>query len=158
MMPQTEPDIRVFPPRDDGSLGAVRDLFADYVASLDIDLAFQDYDKERDGFPGIYDALLAVEVDGVVVGAVALKQFSEDIVEMKRLYCRPTRRGLGLGRRLAEAIIAEARRLGYKQLYLDTFDSMVEAIALYRKLGFREIAPYYDNPYPGAHFMALDLA
>ena len=75
---------------------------------------------------------------------------------MKRLFVTTQGRGLGLGRALTEAVIAEAARLGYAELRLDTLPSMHEAIALYRKLGFAPIAPYYAAR-EGTLFMALSL-
>ena len=77
--------------------------------------------------------------------------------EVKRLYVRPAHRGEGWGHRLAEALIAEARTIGYRELKLDTLEWMGEARKLYAKLGFRECAAYYDNPLPGVVYMALTL-
>lgn len=77
---------------------------------------------------------------------------------MKRLYLRLTARGKGLGRILANRIIAEARQIGYQRMRLDTVEPvMKDAVAMYRKLGFKEIAPYCPNPISGALYMELQL-
>jgi ribosomal protein S18 acetylase RimI-like enzyme len=77
---------------------------------------------------------------------------------MKRLYLRPQFRGQGHGRALAERIIAEARQIGYTRMRLDTVEPiMKDAVAMYRNLGFEEIAPYRSNPIAGAMYMELRL-
>jgi len=76
---------------------------------------------------------------------------------VKRLYVKPLRRGQGWGERLARAIVDEARASGYRELKLDTLDWMSAARTLYARLGFRECAPYYENPLAGVVYMSLSL-
>ncbi len=77
---------------------------------------------------------------------------------MKRLYLRPQFRGKGIGLALADRIISEARQIGYQRMRLDTVEPvMKDAVEMYRKLGFREIAPYRTNPIAGALYMELQL-
>jgi GNAT superfamily N-acetyltransferase len=139
-----------------------RQLFKEYAAWLEIDLCFQNFDKELASLPGAYawpdGRLLLVLVDTQLAGCVALRKIGDGTCEMKRLFLRQAFRGKGLGRKLAEAIIQEARQIGYQRMRLDTLPpKMIDAIAIYHSLGFKEIAAYYDNPVPGAKFMELSL-
>jgi putative acetyltransferase len=143
-------------------LREARTLFEEYAASLGFDLSFQDFGAELAGLPGAYapprGRLLLAFHDGRPTGCVALRDMGEGICEMKRLYVRPDFRALRLGRALAEAVIAEAREIGYSRMRLDTVPSMGRAQDLYRSLGFREIPPYRFNPIPGTAFLELRLA
>ena len=131
------------------------------AASLDFDLDFQDFDKELHNLPGEYappeGRILIGLHTGLVAGCIALREFSEGICEMKRLYVRPQFRGLGIGRALSVAIIDEARKIGYSLMRLDTVPLMKAARVLYESLGFEEIPPYRHNPIEGAVFMELAL-
>jgi ribosomal protein S18 acetylase RimI-like enzyme len=144
-------------------LATARRLFEAYAASLGIDLAYQNFSAELDGLPGKYAPptgalLLASSADDRLLGCVALRPIPPDgCCEMKRLYVSPEGRGLGLGRALAEAVLGEAIRLGYSEIRLDTLPTMTGALALYEKLGFVQIAPYYDTPIVGTVFLAKVL-
>jgi putative acetyltransferase len=139
-----------------------RELFQEYAASLGFDLGFQDFERELSHLPGEYvpphGCLLLAWYGAEAVGCVAVRPLKDRVCEMKRLYVRPAYRGLGLGKALAEAAIAEAKRLGYAAMRLDTVPSMQRARELYRALGFAETAPYRYNPIPGATYLELVLS
>jgi putative acetyltransferase len=142
-------------------IAEIRALFEEYAQSLDIDLGFQGFEEELAGLPGVYSrptgCLLLGAMGDRSVGCVGVRRLEEDICEMKRLYVRPEARGEGAGQALAEAAVAFGRAAGYQAMRLDTLSTMVAARALYRQLGFREVAPYRYNPVPGALFMELVL-
>jgi GNAT superfamily N-acetyltransferase len=144
-----------------GQIVQARELFLEYARSLGFDLCFQNFEQELAGLPGDYappeGRLLLAECEGRLAACVALHKLDSDICEMKRLYLRHEFRGRGLGRALAERIIAEARQIGYRRMRLDTVEPvMKDAVAMYRRLGFKEIAPYCTNPMPGALYMELE--
>lgn len=145
-------------PAHNDEMAHVRELFREYQRSLGIDLCFQSFEEELAGLPGRYAPPRGVILLAEGSGVVALRPIDENTAEMKRLYVRPSARGTGLGRALAEAVIEEARRKGYGRIRLDTLPSMTAAIAMYRKLGFEEIAPYSVNPVEGALYMEKGLS
>jgi putative acetyltransferase len=143
-------------------IAAIRALFLEYAESLGFSLCFQGFEQELAALPGEYSPprgrLILATRSGDPAGCVALHGMAEGLCEMKRLYVRPEFRGSGLGRALAGRLIEEARKIGYRKMRLDTVEPrMKTAVAMYRQLGFQEIAPYRPNPIAGAVYMELDL-
>jgi ribosomal protein S18 acetylase RimI-like enzyme len=155
--------FQIRPVRSADDLKAAVELFEAYASSLGIDLSYQDFTAEMAAMPGKYappagELLLARDIHGAPWGCVGLRPPPPDgCCEMKRLYVSPRGRGLGLGRALIDAIIGEARRIGYREIRLDTLPTMVEAISLYKKAGFISIEPYYETPIAGTIFLARPL-
>lgn len=155
-------DLSFIQAESPGQIAQARELFLEYAHSLGFSLCFQSFDKELANLPGDYSPpegrLLLAEYTAQLAGCVALHKLDDGTCEMKRLYLRPPFRGKGLGRALAHRIIAEARLIGYQRMRLDTVEPVMEdAVAMYRKLGFTEIAPYCRNPIAGALYMELQL-
>ena len=141
---------------------ATRRLFQEYGASLGFSLCFQSFEEELAELPGKYappdGRLILARVGDEYVGCVALRKLSSDTCEMKRLYVQPTMRGKKIGELLADAIINEARQIGYQRMVLDTVPSVMgRAVEMYRARGFKEIGPYTNNPVSGAIFLQLKL-
>jgi ribosomal protein S18 acetylase RimI-like enzyme len=143
-------------------IDAIRELFLEYAQSLNFSLCFQSFEQELAELPGGYappeGRLWVAAHVPQLAGCVALHKLEPEICEMKRLYVRPQFRGKGLGRILAERVVADGREIGYKRLRLDTVEPVMrDAVGLYRRLGFKEIAPYRENPIAGALYMELEL-
>jgi putative acetyltransferase len=153
--------LRVVEAEPGMGLEQAHQLFEEYARSLETDLEFQDFAEELATLPGNYarprGRLLLVLDDSEPAGCVALRPLSVDTCEMKRLYVRPNFREMGVGRLLTARVLDEARRAGYHRIRLDSLPAMTSALSLYRKLGFREIAPYRENPIPGTVFLELQL-
>ena len=154
----------ITPVRSAADLADTIALFTTYANSLGVDLAYQGFPAEMAAMPGKYappdGALLLARLrDGEAIGCVGLRPIDPPgCCEMKRLYVTPRARGLGLGKALVEAVLAEAQRIGYREIRLDTLPTMDEAIGLYGRLGFETIAPYYVTPINGTRFMAKRLS
>jgi putative acetyltransferase len=156
------PGLEAVQAESPNQIAATRELFLEYAQSLGFSLCFQNFDQELANLPGDYappeGCLVLAMQDGQPAGCVALHKLDDEYCEMKRLYVRPQFRGHGLGLALAERVIADAREIGYKYLRLDTVEPVMRAaVAMYRELGFREIAPYRPNPIEGALYMELQL-
>lgn len=146
----------------DAEIQTARELFREYETWLGIDLCFQGFEEELAGLPGKYappdGRLYIVSTGNEPIGCIALRKFDENVCEMKRLYLRDARRGLGIGNELIEKLIEDARQIGYEKMRLDTFPpKMGKAVKLYESHGFRPVELYYDNPHEGVLFMELDL-
>jgi len=151
ILPATAPDLE-----------DVRTLFGEYSRLVAEALCFQNFDQELEALPGQYappgGALWIARDGGMAAGCVALRRLDDSTGEMKRMYVRDAYRGSGLGRRLAVAVVEEARLRKYARVVLDTLPKLAPAIALYRDLGFRETAAYLASPTPGAICFELKLS
>jgi len=143
-------------------VATARELFREYAQAIGTDLEYQGFSAELAALPAPYvpprGALLIARFESDAAGCVALRPLDAHRGEMKRLYVRPAYRKSGLGKALVKAVINAARRIGYRELRLDTLASMTSAQALYRRLGFAEIPPYNTAHLPGTRFYSLDLS
>lgn len=138
-----------------------RVLLREYEAESEVDLCFLGFEEEIENLERMYGPpggrFLILRAGERAAGCVALEDSSGKVCEMKRLFLRPEFRGRGLGRKCAEEVVRIAREMGYAAVRLHTLPAMRAAIALYRSMGFREIAPYAEPPVEGVVFMELGL-
>jgi GNAT superfamily N-acetyltransferase len=154
----TEPRVCVSHATSPADKAAVKDIFRAFIEFLPIELDFQGIDDEMARFPNDYVLMLIAKLDGVPAGAVALKEHTPEVCEMKRLYVLPNAQGTGAGRLLCEALLTEAKKLGYNTMLLDSLKRLEAAVALYHKLGFTQTEPYNFNPEGDVIYMKRDLA
>ena len=142
-------------------LEEVREIFVEYANFLQVDLCFQNFEKELQTLHQVYfpplGCIILAKDEKKVVGCIALKPIGEDICEMKRLYVKPSARGKALGKQLVEELIHFAKGAGYKTMKLDTITSLKDAIKLYRSKGFTETDAYVYNPLPEVLYLQLSL-
>ena len=142
-------------------LEEVRNIFIEYSEFLQVDLCFQDFEKELQTLHQVYGppqgCIILAKQNGQTLGCIALKPIAEGICEMKRLYVRPEARGMGLGRKLVEELMSFARKSAYVSMKLDTVSKLKEAISLYRSIGFTETPPYVYNPLSDVLYFELKL-
>ena len=152
--------IKIIQAETDEQIEQTRKLFREYETWLGIKLCFQDFDEEVANLPDKYSVpegrLFLAFIDGKLAGCIALRKLEDKICEMKRLFVKDEFRGQKIGITLIEKLIEEAQKIGYERMRLDTFPpKMSKAVSLYESYGFREISPYYQNPYGETLFMEL---
>lgn len=154
-------EVAIRPAEAPGDIEAIRALLRAYETQAGLDLGFQGFDAELANLPGDYapprGCLLCAQADGRLVGCIAFRPLDDQRCEMKRLYVRPEFRHCAIGAALVEAILDRARGAGFATMLLDTAPGMESAQAVYARFGFRDVAPYNDNPIPGVRFMAATL-
>jgi ribosomal protein S18 acetylase RimI-like enzyme len=127
-----------------------KELIIEYIKWLNQDLAFQNIEDELINFPKKYEepngAFIIAKDNDKVIGCVGLKKLDGNICEMKRLFVNDIYRGKGIGKRLVEKIMEEAKDKDYKKMRLDTLKTMESALKIYYKNNFYEIEAYYNNP------------
>ena len=142
-------------------LAEARRLIVAYVDWLGVDVSYQDFEAELAALPGKYQpphgALRVALVGDAAVGVGGLRPLEPGIGELKRVFVSPAAQGQGAGRAIVEALVADARRIGYRRLRLDTLERLHAANSLYERLGFVDIPAYRENPFQGARFMELTL-
>jgi len=140
----------------DEILGA-KNLIIEYIQWLDHDLGYQNIDDELNNFPEKYkepEGAFIIAKDGnAVIGCVGIRKLEDTICEMKRLFVNDRYKGLGIGRKLVEKIIEEAKTKNYKKMRLDTLSTMESALKMYYKNDFYNIKPYYNNPNANAQYL-----
>jgi putative acetyltransferase len=157
------PMLSIIQAETEEQLATVRELMLEYAAWLEFELCFQGFEEELRTLPGKYalpdGRLLLAMWSGETAGIGALRPLKEaGVCEMKRLYVRPRFRGHSIGLSLAQRLIRDAAEIGYERMRLDTVPGKMDsAIAMYRRLGFEPIEPYYGTPISQTLFMELTL-
>jgi putative acetyltransferase len=145
-------DSRIFLAETDEHYSLAKEMVLEYAKYLNVDLSFQNFDKELADFNNMYafpkGCVILVECAGKIAGSVGLRFLSSGITEMKRMYVLPKFQGLGLGNALI---------LGYASIKLDTIPELDKAIELYKKHNFSLIESYCYNPHTEAQFYELKI-
>ncbi len=157
----TESGFEIREARSKADISIAADLFREYQTWLDVDLCFQDFESELADVAGMYaqpqGIIYIASVGDEDVGVGALRPISDTRSEMKRVYVRESARGLGVGKRIIDLLIARASEVGYTSMVLDTLPKLETAQAIYKSLRFKEIPPYYKNPLPGVVYFEKTL-
>lgn len=147
--------------RTDAHVGVARDLFRQYGTTPGVDVCVAGFAEEIATLPGPYaeprGALLLAWAGAQPAGCVALKPVGDDVAELKRLFVNGEFRGRHIGEALTSAAIAAARARGYARVRLDSLPSMAAAQAIYRRLGFKDVAPWSVPAIAGTAYLELKL-
>ena len=141
----------------DEEIAGAKKLIIDYAQWLNLDLCFQNIDDELNSFPEKYKepdgAFVIAKENNDIIGCVGIRKLEAKICEMKRLFVKDNNKGKGIGGKLVEVIIEEAKNKKYEKIRLDTINTMETALNIYYKNGFYEIEPYYNNPNKGTVYL-----
>lgn len=161
------PALSIHEAQSPEDLAIAASLFREYARSLPFPLDYQGFEEELSSLPGKYappkGVILIARFRGEPVGCIAMRPLApmpgdpEPVCEMKRMYVRPSARGLKLGRLLADSLLNHARRAGYAMMKLDTESDFIPAVTLYRSLGFVECPDYNGDPMPNTLWMSKRL-
>lgn len=156
-----DPELKMEKAEGDKDYEKAKTLFKEYAESLSYTLDIHGFQKEIENLPGEYAPpdgfILLAYIKDDLAGCVALKRLKEDTCEMLRMFVRPDFRQRGIGRAMAEKTIDEARKIGYKKMWLDMVESMKHALGLYQSMGFVKIKPFREKSRGNAVFLELDL-
>ena len=141
----------------DEEIAGAKRLIVEYAQWLNLDLCFQNIDDELESFPEKYKepegAFFIAKESSNIIGCVGIRKLDTGICEMKRLFVNDGSKGKGIGKKLVEKIIEEAKIKKYEKIRLDTIDTMEAALSIYYKNGFYRIEPYYNNPIKGTVYL-----
>lgn len=148
-------------PTNESQLHDAINLFNEYANSLNISLAFQNFSEELHNINMMYGSptgcLLLVYENEQAIACAAYRKIGDAICELKRMYIKPNYRKQGIGQKLVDMLSQKAKQNGYDIIRLDTLDTMLPAISLYRNNGFYTISAYYHNPNEGVVYMEKQL-
>ena len=156
-MNDTSSAVRLVPVADEAARVAAESLIREYLEFIqasarrayglefDIDAMVDSDIHDEDKFYPPHGRFYLVRLDSRHVGVGCLKTLAPRVAEIQRMYLRPDARGLGAGRMMVDRLLADARAMGIERVRLESLRLLAPAHALYRSVGFREIAPYADN-------------
>jgi ribosomal protein S18 acetylase RimI-like enzyme len=145
----------------DDDYANARILYKEYAASINVSLAFQHFDDELNELKKMYahpyGGIILANDGEEIFACVAVRKISDEVAELKRMYVKPAYQNKGIGKILLNHAIELAKNCNYSFIKLDTLNYMFSAIHLYKKAGFYETPPYYNNPIQSAIYLEKTL-